>query len=540
MRRFFTWLLVGLAAIVVLTIAAIVALPRLVDTSRVQALIASSASQALGRPVKFQSLSLSVVPYPAARLHTLEIAEDPAFGGGPFLKLDTADLRLKLWPLLRGHVEFATLVLKEPTIAVIRAPDGRWNFTSLGTARETAGVSRAPRAGSGTPAAPATLVSRVVIDKGLVTYEARGPHGGRARHRLENVGLTLSSSPGALSFAGAVRVMPGDLAVKISDGALGLSGARAVADASIRAQIVLDGKDVRPIIASALGPEPAIAGGLTGRLNVGGTVGRPRATGEVELQSPTVTRTNPECAEPRRRTLPLSSVKANVTWDDGRLLVQPLATGIGTGGITAKLVATPTPPMPAEVSDLEVKGIPLERVLVDFLCQGYAVSGPLDLTGRFTLTGSDPLRTLAGAGRLRVGPGKVVGASALALLGGVVGVGGAVSSVLSLDVPTSTVSSPLDFESIVGTYQVRNGVVTTRDLLYTSRAMKVKVTGDYALGTGQVNADIVVDDGRRQLQARVTGPAASPAIRVAPATILRPLEAEQVERGLKDLLKKFR
>ena len=56
-----------------------------------------------------------------------------------------------------------------------------------------------------------------------------------------------------------------------------------------------------------------------------------RATGEVELQSPTVTRTNPECAEPRRRTLPLSSVKANVTWDDGRLLVQPLATGIGSG-----------------------------------------------------------------------------------------------------------------------------------------------------------------------------------------------------------------
>ena len=68
MRRVFTWLLVGLAAIVVLAIAAIVVLPRLIDAARVQALIASSASQALGRPVKFQSLSLSVVPYPAAGL----------------------------------------------------------------------------------------------------------------------------------------------------------------------------------------------------------------------------------------------------------------------------------------------------------------------------------------------------------------------------------------------------------------------------------------------------------------------------------------
>jgi uncharacterized protein YhdP len=101
-------------------------------------------------------------------------------------------------------------------------------------------------------------------------------------------------------------------------------------------------------------------------------------------------------------------------------------------------------------------------------------------------------------------------------------------------------TSPLEFESIVGTYQARNGVVTTRDLLYTSRAMKVRVTGDYALPTSQVNLDVVVDDGRRQLQAKVTGHAASPAIRVAPAAILRQLESERVERSLKDLLKKFR
>jgi uncharacterized protein involved in outer membrane biogenesis len=538
-------LLVGLAAIVVLTIAAIVALPRLVDTPRVQALIASSASQALGRPVKFQSVSVSVLPYPAARLHTLEIAEDPAFGGGPFLKLDAADLRLKLWPLLRGHVEFATLVLKEPTIELIQVPDGRWNFGSLGTAREPAAVPRAPRAGGGAPAAPAMPVSRVVIDKGLVTYEARGRgDGGRAdggsRRRLENVGLTLSASPGALSFSGAARVMPGDLTVKISDGTLGLSGARTLADASVRAQIALDGKDVRAVVASALGPEPAISGALTGRLDVSGTVGRPHAAGEVELQSPTVTRTNPECAEPRRRTLPLSSVKANVTWDDGRLLVQPLATGIGSGSITAKLTATPTPPVPTELTDVVLRGIPLERVLVDFLCQGYAVSGPLDLAGRFTLTATDPLGTLAGTGQLRLGPGKVVGASALALLGGIVRVGATVSSALSLELPTSMFASPLDFESIVGTYQVHDGVVTTRDLLYTSRAMKVKVAGDYALLTGRVNFDVVVDDGRRQLQAKVTGPAASPAIRVAPAAILRQLEPEKVERSLKDLLKRFR
>src|SRR5262245_63921163 len=65
-----------------------VALPRLVDTPRVQALIASGASQALGRPVRYRSLTVSVLPYPTLRLHGFEVAEDPAFGADPFVRLD--------------------------------------------------------------------------------------------------------------------------------------------------------------------------------------------------------------------------------------------------------------------------------------------------------------------------------------------------------------------------------------------------------------------------------------------------------------------
>jgi len=541
-RHALTWVLIGLAAVVVLATAAILALPRLVETARAQSLIASGAAQALGRPVKFQSLSVTVLPYPAARLHGLEIADDPAFGAGPFLRLDTADFRLKLAPLLRGRVEFATLVLKEPRIALIQGADGRWNFASLGSARETAAAPRpSSRGGGGVAAAPGTLVSRIVVDKGVVTYESRAAGGGhRARHRLEGVDLALTTAPGAMSLAGAARVMPGDIVVRITDGTLGLSGARSLADASLRAGLAIDGKDVRPAVAAAWGAEPAIAGALSGRLTVSGTVARPHAAGEIEVQGPSVTRTSRDCAEPRRRTLPLSAMKATVTWDDGRLVLQPLSTGVGGGSVTAKLAATATPATTAEVSDLVVKGVPLERVLVDFLCEGYAVSGPLDLTGRFTFAVGDPLRTLAGGGQLRVGAGKVVGASALTLLSGLVRLGTGVTSALALDVPRVATSSPLEFDSIVGTYEIRGGVVTTRDLLYTSRAMKVRVAGDYALATGQVSFDVVVDDGRRQLQAKVTGPAASPAIRVAPAAIIRQLDAEKAERGLKDLLKKFR
>ena len=539
MRHLGKWLLVAVAAVVVLTIVALAAIPWIVDTPRAQSLIASGASQALGRPVKFQSLSVSVLPYPTIRLHTLEIAEDPSFGSGPFLALDEADLHLTLLPLLRGRVEFATLVLKRPRIVLIRGPQGRWNVAGLGAPRETATVPRAPRGGAG-GAAPAALVSRVVIEGGLVTYEARGRGKEAPRYRLEDLDLTLSTRAGTLSFAGAARVAPGEITVTLTEGTLGLSAARALVDASVRARVALDGKDVRPLVAAALGPEPMIAGALTGRLDVVGTVGRPRASGDVELRSPVVTRTNPACAEPKRRTLSLSTVKANVSWEDGRLLLQPLSSGIAGGGITMKVVVTSAEDVDAEVPKLVLNAIPLERVLVDFLCQGYALAGPLDLTGTLGLSPSDPWRTLSGDGQLRIGAGKVVGPRALALLGGLARVGGTVSSALSLDVPTSTLSSPVEFDSITGSYRIRNGIVTTRDLLYTSRAMKARVAGDYALSTGQMNLDVAVDLGRGQLQAKVVGTAASPSIRVVPTTALRQVEPEKVERGLKDLLKKFR
>jgi len=528
----------AVAAVVVLAIAAMAALPRIADTPRIQSLIAGSLSQALARPVRFRSVSVSVLPRPAVRLHGLEVADDPAFGGGPFLRLDDADLRLKLWPLLRGQVEFATLVLNRPTIALIQGHDGRWNFASLGTARETATPTRTHRVGGG-GAAPAGLVSRIVVDAGLVTYETRRMGAAPLRQRVENVDLTLSPRPGALSFSGSARVMPGELSVKISEGVLGLSGARTLVDASIRARIELDGQDVQPIVAAVIGGgKPALAGGITGKLAVTGAVGRPRATGEIELRGPAVTWTSPACPPPRRRTLQLSPVKANVSWDDGRLVVQPLVTGIGEGSIATKLSTVPGPPVQAELADLVLKGIPLERVLVDFFCQGYAVAGPLDHTGTLTVSPADPTGTLNGAGQFRVGAGRVVGARALALLGGVVRSGGAGSSVVSSVLPASLFSSPLEFDSIAGTYQIKNGVVTTRDLVYTSRAMKARVAGDYAMATGQLSFDLVLEHGRGVMQAKVTGTAASPSIRVAPS-LLHQVEPERVERNLKDLLKKF-
>jgi uncharacterized protein involved in outer membrane biogenesis len=539
-RRAWKWVAVVVAAVVVLAIALLAAVPYLVDTPRVQALIATSATQALGRPVKFSAVSLSALPRPSVVLENLEVAEDPAFGTAPFLRLNRAEVRLQLLPLLFRRVEFGDFVLKQPAITLIQRADGRWNIASLGPTGEApeARAPGRPRSGSGASGAAAVLGSRVTIEQGVVAYESRAD-GSLSRYRVEDLDLTLTPSAGPLAFEGDARVKPGDLEVKISEGTVGLNGVPALTAAPVRGRLSLDGKDIKELMASALGPEPAIAGGLKGTLTLGGTVGKPRASGDVQLSNLTVTHTNPRCGEPKRRTLALGPIKLNTAWEEPRLTARPVTTTIANGTVTTNLTATLHDGVRVELGDLGIKALPVEKILVDFLCQGYAVTGPLDLTGRASARLPQLWTTLNGAGQIRLGPGKIVGAQALALLNNVVRLAGAVESVLSGEVPT-WLTSALDYDSITGTYTITNGVVRTRDLALAGRALSGRVAGTYALASGVMNVDLTVLASRRELRAKVTGTAAQPAIAVAPGGLLTGSEKRKIEDELRRLLRKLR
>src|SRR4029453_14046094 len=116
----------------------------------------------------------------------------------------------------------------------------------------------------------------------------------------------------------------------------------------------------------------------------------------------------------------------------------PVTTSIASGTISTNLTATLEHGTRLQLSDLTIKSVPVEKVLVDFLCEGYAVTGPLDLTGGALSTNTaDLLNTLNGSGHLKIGPGKVVGPQALALVAVVTRVAGVATSVLAADVPSS-------------------------------------------------------------------------------------------------------
>jgi len=95
-------------------------------------------------------------------------------------------------------------------------------------------------------------------------------------------------------------------------------------------------------------------------------------------------------------------------------------------------------------------------------------------------------------------------------------------------------------DSFKSTWKVTSGVPSTKDLLYSSRAMKIGVAGEYGLATGRVNADLKVNHGRGEIRAKVTGNAASPSVRVDPASIVGEGGRQKVEEGIQDLLKRFK
>src|SRR5262245_6322265 len=161
--RSLRWLLVGIVALLLLAVGALALLPLLLDTPTVQAYVAQTASHAVGRPVKFTSLAVSLLPLPHVNLKGLEIADDPRFGGAPLLRVGQMRVGLRVRPLLSLRIELASITLQDAQVEAIE-DGGRWNFAALGGATPSARPSPRPVPGiPGSAALGSVMVSRIAL-----------------------------------------------------------------------------------------------------------------------------------------------------------------------------------------------------------------------------------------------------------------------------------------------------------------------------------------------------------------------------------------
>jgi uncharacterized protein involved in outer membrane biogenesis len=495
------------AVVAVVAGLALATLPWLIDTARVRAMVAASVSQALARPVTLDGLEVDLFPAPTVVVTGIEVAEDRRVGAEPLLTVPRADVRLRAWPLLRGRLELAEIVLRRPRLVLADDPSGPPG--NVGTASEEPGTFR-PRPGGPSTPALAGVVARMALEDGTVV------HRGLAPYRVEALDLRVSGAGGRISVEGEGELQPGGLKLELRQASVHLAGAARPGEARVEGRLALRGHDVAALLAPLLGPGTEATGTLLeGTLAVEGTLGRLRLAGDLTLADARLTRTDPGCRTSASRSLALGTVTAHTIWHDGQLLGRPVTARPSRGAISANVSAAVDEGLRITIEDIEVRQVPAEAVLVDFLCLRHAVTGPLDLTGTLALRPGAPWTTLSGGGQLRIGAGKVVGPRT-ADLARAARLGGVVSRLLDAKLP-SGLDQPFAFESITGTYDITSGVMTTRDLRYRGPAITATLTGDYALATGQMDLDVLVDHDGRRLKARLTGTNASPSIRLLPS-----------------------
>jgi AsmA protein len=188
-------ILITIGVIVLLLIVVALALPLFIDANRFKPTLESDLSSALGRKVDIGNISLSILSG-SVSVDSVSIADDAAFSPAPFLSAKQLSAGVSLMPLIfskRLHVSSFTVT--DPQVTLLRAPSGRWNYSSLGATSSPAPAtgkpaeSKAPESTTGSAQATNFSVAELKISNGTITV---GTVGTAKRRTYQGVNLEAS------------------------------------------------------------------------------------------------------------------------------------------------------------------------------------------------------------------------------------------------------------------------------------------------------------------------------------------------------------
>ena len=124
--------LLMLGAILAGILAALVAVPMVIDWNGYRGVFEEEASRMLGRDVRVGgAVNVRVLPVPYVRFEKLRIADPSSTGGDPLFRAESVTMRLSITPLLRGVLEAQSVELKKPSLRLVVDGQGRGNWASL-------------------------------------------------------------------------------------------------------------------------------------------------------------------------------------------------------------------------------------------------------------------------------------------------------------------------------------------------------------------------------------------------------------------------
>ena len=145
----------SVVVLLVLLIGAAFAVPGFIDGNAYKSRIISLAESATGRSLAISGdVSLRLLPSPALSVEGVRLANVADAATAEMLSLESVQVQVALWPLLRGKVEVRSVRLVEPVIELEILADGtaNWEFTpdddAAGQPSEAAGGAAGGAAGA--------------------------------------------------------------------------------------------------------------------------------------------------------------------------------------------------------------------------------------------------------------------------------------------------------------------------------------------------------------------------------------------------------
>lgn len=167
-----------IAIVFVALIVLLALLPLFAGVDRFRPQLESELSSALGRSVRIESLSLSLLSR-SVSVENFSVGEDPAFGSGSFVRARALTVGVEVWPLIASRaVKVTEISLDGPEISLIQGEGGVWSFSSLSK-------GGAPSS----PSAPDLSVAKLEIYDGRVTIASRGSS--RAPHVYDEINISV-------------------------------------------------------------------------------------------------------------------------------------------------------------------------------------------------------------------------------------------------------------------------------------------------------------------------------------------------------------
>jgi len=134
--------LIILGSILALILIAVLSIPLFLDADSFRTRIESALTNSLGRKVTLGKLDIS--PFSGSLIaNNATIADDPAFGTQPFLQASRVRIGVEMLPLIfERQIRITRFTIDSPKITLLRAVDGRWNYSTIGGAQQNASANK--------------------------------------------------------------------------------------------------------------------------------------------------------------------------------------------------------------------------------------------------------------------------------------------------------------------------------------------------------------------------------------------------------------